>query len=115
MENNKEKGPFGGDDLDPIVFVNSGDTPELREAVNAIPRPSPENESAYTPKISRREILEESHKESEESSEEWVPNLETNNLAFALNKSVEYAGRLILALLPIALVAVFILYSAGIL
>jgi hypothetical protein len=114
MENSTEKGPFGGDDLDPIIFVNSGDTPELRDAALSLPRPMAEEGEYAGPKISRKEILEEKLNSKREDSKEWVPNLEENNASIIANKAAEYVGRIILGLIPLSLAGIFILISAGI-
>jgi hypothetical protein len=115
MVSSAEKGPFGGDDLDPIIFVNSEDTPELRDAALSIQRPMAEEGEYSGPKISRKEILEEKLNSKLEDSREWVPNLEENDTSIVANKVAEYVGRIIIGLIPISLAGIFILISAGIL
>jgi hypothetical protein len=113
MENNKEKGPFGGDDLDPIVFVNSDDTPELRDAALLIPRPMADEDGYSGPKISRKELMEEKLKSKVDDNKEWVPNLEEDHNAILANRILEYTGRIIIGLIPLSLAGLFILLSAG--
>jgi hypothetical protein len=114
MENKEldPRGPFGDDDLDPIIFVESKDTPEMRDAVRNIPRPQ-SDDSYLGPKIGRREKLQDSLNQEEEDAEEWVPDLEVSETAKIANKALEFIGRLILAAIPISLAALFIMYSVS--
>jgi hypothetical protein len=115
MENRElnSRGPFGDDDLDPIIFVESNDTPEMRDAVRNIPRPQ-SDESYMGPKIGRRERLEDSlNQEEDEDATEWVPDLEVSATAKIANAALEIVGKLILAAIPLSLAALFILYSVS--
>lgn len=114
MENKEldPRGPFGDGDLDPIIFVESNDTPEMRDAVRNIPRPQ-SDDSYVGPKIGRREKLEDTLNQKEDDVEEWVPDLEVSSTAKAASIALEIFGKLLLASIPISLAALFILYSVS--
>ena len=111
---NKEFKGFSDEDLDPLVFAESNDDPELRKAALSIPRPV-RDEDFSGPKKSRVELILENEKD--EASQEWVPaeeNPSSQKKRSLLTKNLyEYVGKFVLFLIPIGLIFVFLSYSSS--
>lgn len=105
---------FHDEELDPIVFAESEDIPELRESALAIPRPTRDEEHSG-PKRSRAELLKNNIEEL--PSSEWVPadtgsGAEMETRENNLEKFYQAFGKAILFLIPIGIISVFILYAS---
>lgn len=111
--NNEFQG-FQDEDLDPLVFVENKDNPELREDALAIPRPT-RDENYIGPKKSRSEILAERYAE-EQTSTEWVPTLAEENPSLEKKPVLELVynniGKVILFAIPMGIIFFFINYAA---
>jgi hypothetical protein len=112
-KNNKFDG-FHNEELDPIVFAEAVDSPELRTAALSIPRPLRDEEN-LGPKKSRAELLVE--QPGEDRSEEWVPleNEKPQDLSAKNKVEMLYQifGKVILFALPIGIIGGFLFYAAS--
>jgi hypothetical protein len=109
-ESDNRPGFAPDEDLDPIVFVDSGDSPELRASAASIPRDFA-SEEARGPQISRREKLETSYVE-EKTPSEWVPGEQGQKPEASPNKYLEIIGKVLLAMLPIGIITGFMVYAS---
>jgi hypothetical protein len=107
----EDKPGFAHDeDLDPIVFAEPNDSPELRAEALLLPRPRAD-EKAKGPKVSRKELLENSYSD-EAPQNDWIPGepMKVNN-PIPKNYS-EVIGKILLGFLPIGIIVVFFLYAS---
>ncbi len=111
-KNNEFQG-FHDEDLDPLVFVETEDNPELRAEALAIPRPI-RDDSYIGPKKSRAELLLE--QEQQEDLREWVPAEDTPNRkkmqSSILQSTYENLGKVIFFIIPIGTILVFLYYAS---
>ncbi len=114
---NKEFQGFDTSDIDPLVFVESEEQPELRDAVLNIPRPLREEETVGPIKTRAEIVAEELSRGS--VATEWVPSDEEETKSNNLNKS-EIVNNLyqgvfkgILFILPLAVIFIAISYASS--
>lgn len=110
-KNNDFKG-FENEDLDPLVFVETNDSPELRAEALVIPRPV-RDEDYEGPKKSRVELITD---DAEEIAYEWVPTKEefksSRQGESLLQLVYSNLGKAILFVIPIGLIAGFLYYAS---
>lgn len=110
-KNNDFKG-FENEDLDPLVFVETNDSPELRAEALAIPRPV-RDEHYEGPKKSRVELITDN---SEQIAYEWVPTKEefrsSHQGQSLLQLVYNNLGKVILFVIPIGLITGFLYYAS---